>query len=182
VGGTRLSDLEIGLFCILLLIGGNETTRHTLAHALLLLIEHPGECDRLRQEPARSHTATDEILRHSSALMQFTRIATTDTELAGVRIAQGEQLRLWHTSANRDETVFDAPGRFDIGRKENPYLTFGGGPHICLGATLARLEIRVMLEELLPQVASMELSSAPTRLRSDLINGITHLPIRLVPS
>jgi cholest-4-en-3-one 26-monooxygenase len=183
VGGTRLSALEIGLFCILLLIGGNETTRNSLAHALLLLIEHPGECDRLLQEPGLSHSATDEILRYSSALMQLTRIATTDTELAGVQIAEGEQVRLWYASANRDETVFDAATRFDVGRSENSYLTFGGGgPHICLGATLARLEIRVMLEELLPYVTSVELSSAPTRLRSNLVNGITHLPVRVVPS
>ena len=177
--GSRLSELEIGLFCILLLIGGNETTRNTLAHGLLLLIEQPAERQRLLEDTGLSQSATNELLRFSSALMQFTRIATTDTQVAGTQIAAGEKVRLWYASANRDESVFNDAHRFDVGRGDNPHVTFGGGgPHICLGASLARLEIRVMLEELLPHVSSLELASSPVRLRSSFINGIKHLPIR----
>jgi cholest-4-en-3-one 26-monooxygenase len=180
--GTQLTELELGLFCILLLIGGNETTRNTLAHGLLALIEHPEELARLVERPELSELAADEILRHSSALMQFTRIATTDTSIAGVPIAEGDQLRLWYASANRDESVFDAPERFHVRRDPNPLLTFGGGgPHICLGSSLARLQVRVMFEELLPHIGAMELTGPPARLRSNFVNGIKHLPLRMAP-
>jgi cholest-4-en-3-one 26-monooxygenase len=180
VDGARLSELELGLFCILLLIGGNETTRNTLAHGLLALVEHPQERAALVADPGRAGAATEEILRFSSALMQFTRIATTETQVGGVTVAPGDQLRLWYASANRDEAVFEAPDAFRIRRPAKPVLTFGGGgPHICLGASLARLEIRLMTEELLPYVGSIELTGPPERLRSNFVNGIKHLPIRV---
>jgi cholest-4-en-3-one 26-monooxygenase len=183
IDGERLSELELGLFCILLLIGGNETTRNTLAHGLLALLDHPDERERLTQDPTLSTAATDEILRYGSALMHFTRIATTDTEVAGAAIAAGDQVRLWYASANRDESVFADPDRFDVGRRHNPHVTFGGGgPHICLGASLARLEIRLMLEELLPYLRFMELVAPPVRLRSSFLAGIKHLPVRFAGS
>jgi cholest-4-en-3-one 26-monooxygenase len=180
VDGSKLSELEIGLFGILLLIGGNETTRNSLAHGLVALVEHPDERRRLAEQPELFPAATDEILRHSSALMQFTRIATSDTDVAGVPIAEGDQLRLWYVSANRDEAVFAEPDAFRVARERSPILTFGGGgPHICLGASLARLEIRVMFEELLPHLDAVELTAPPVRLRSNFLNGVKHLPVAL---
>jgi cholest-4-en-3-one 26-monooxygenase len=181
IDGEHLSEFELALFCILLLIGGNETTRNTLAHSVIALAERPEARLRLSQDPALWPGAVDELLRHSSALMQFTRRATTDTEIAGQRIAKDDLLLLWYSSANRDERAFTEPDRFDIGRAHNkPIVTFGGGgPHICLGASLARLEIQVLLQELLTRTSDLEVTGPPDRLRSTFINGIKHLPLRM---
>jgi cholest-4-en-3-one 26-monooxygenase len=181
IDGGRLSELELALFCILLLIGGNETTRNTLSHSILLLVEHPDARLQLSREPGLWPAAVEEMLRHSSALMQFTRRATKETEIAGQRIAAGDLLALWYCSANRDEQAYDTPDRFDVGRTApKPAVTFGGGgPHICLGASLARLEIRLLLEELLSRAGDIVLRSPPVRLRSNFINGVKHLPLRM---
>ena len=183
IDGERLSELELGLFCILLLIGGNETTRNTLAHAAIALTDHPDQRRRLLADPALLPTATDEMLRYSSALMQFGRTATADVQLHGETIRVGEKLQLWFTSGNRDESVFTDPDTFDVGRAPNPHLTFGGGgPHICLGASLARLEIRLMLEQLLMHAPEFVVTGPAVRLRSSSINGVKHLPVRMGPS
>lgn len=180
VDGERLSELEIGLFCILLLVGGNETTRHTIAHSALALVDHPDQRRRLLEDRSLFPSAVEEMLRFSSALLQFRRTAVSDTTIGGQRIAEGDRVILWYVSANRDDAVFVSPERFDVGRSPNPHLAFGGGgPHVCLGAHLARLQLRVLFEELLSRTQSMELAAPPVRLRSTLLNGVKHLPLRL---
>jgi cholest-4-en-3-one 26-monooxygenase len=183
VDGERLSDLEIGLFCILLLVGGNETTRNTIAHGVLSLIDYPGQRLSVVGDRSLLPGAVEEMLRFSSALMQFRRTATTDTTIGDQVIAEGDKVVLWYTSANRDETVFSSPDGLDVGRSPNPHLAFGGGgPHICLGASLARLQLRVLFDELFTRVGAIELAARPVRLRSNFLNGIKHLQVRVTAS
>jgi cholest-4-en-3-one 26-monooxygenase len=183
VGGEQLSDLEIGLFCILLLVGGNETTRNTIAHGLISLIDYPGQRRSVVEDRSLLSGAVEEIVRFSSALMQFRRTATIDTTIGGQVIAEGDKVILWYASANRDETVFSSPDVLDVGRSPNPHLGFGGGgPHICLGASLARLQLRVLFDELFARVGAIELTAPPVRLRSNFLNGIKRLPVRVTAS
>ncbi len=183
VAGERLSELELGLFCILLLVGGNETTRNTIAHGALALAEHPEQRRRLREDPSLLPVAVDELLRYSSALLQFRRTATRDTTIGAQLIAEGDRVVLWYPSANRDESVFEAPDVFDVARNPNPHLAFGGGgPHVCLGAHLARLQLRILFDVLCRGVQSIDLAGPPIRLRSNFLNGIKHLPLRLTPA
>jgi cytochrome P450 len=136
---------------------------------------------RLRDDPeGLSASATEEILRASSVTMHFRRTATEEVEMRGKTIAAGDRVVMWYPSANHDEEVFDEPFRFDIRREPNDHLAFGTGRHLCLGASLARLEVRVVFEELLRRVASVEIIGEPDRLRSNFINGIKHLPVRVV--
>ena len=174
-----LSDLEFKNFFALLMVAGNETTRHTLAHGLLALIEHPDQWRALREDPGLAESATEEILRWSTVTMHFRRTATRDVELSGARIRAGDRVVVWYISANFDESAFPEPFRFDIARDPNEHLAFGIGHHVCLGAWLARLEIRVALEELLARVEGAELVGPVSRLRSNFIRGIKHLPVRL---
>jgi cytochrome P450 len=178
--GQRLTDLEFKNFFTLMMVAGNETTRHTISHGLTYLIDHPEQMEQLRDNPAGlSATATEEILRASAVTMHFRRTATEDVEMRGASIRAGDRVVMWYPSANYDEEVFEDPFRFDIRRDPNDHLTFGTGRHVCLGASLARLEVRVVFEELLKRVASMELTAEPDRLRSNFINGIKHLPVRV---
>jgi len=178
IDGDRLSQLEIDMFFMLLAVAGNETTRNLLSHGLLALIEHPDERRRLIDDPQLLDTAIEEMLRYSSPVMHFRRTAARDTEIGGQPINEGEKVIFWHSSANRDEEVFADPDRFDVGRKPNEHVAFGGGgSHFCLGANLARLEIRVMFTELLREMPELELSGPVERLRSNFINGIKHLPV-----
>lgn len=177
--GEPLTDLEFKNFFTLLMVAGNETTRHTISHGLAYLVDHPDQMEQLRDDPdGLSTTATEEILRASTVTMHFRRTATEDVELRGARIRAGDRVVMWYPSANYDEEVFDDPYRFDIRRHPNDHLTFGTGRHICLGAALARLEVRVLFEELLARVASIEITETPVRLRSNFINGIKHLPVK----
>ncbi|HSK07206.1 MAG TPA: cytochrome P450, partial [Acidimicrobiia bacterium] len=179
--GRPLTDLEFKNFFTLMMVAGNETTRHTISHGLLFLLDHPEQMGRLRDDPkGLSASATEEILRASSVTMHFRRTATEEVELRGRRIAAGDRVVMWYPSANHDEEVFDQPFRFDIEREPNDHLAFGTGRHVCLGASLARLEVRVVFEELLRRVASVEIMGEPDRLRSNFINGIKHLPVRVV--
>ena len=163
-----------------MMVAGNETTRHTISHGLIYLLEHRDQLDQLRDDPARlSAPATEEILRASSVTMHFRRTATEDVVLRGRTIRSGDRVVMWYPSANHDEEVFDSPFTFDIRRQPNDHLTFGTGRHVCLGASLARLEVRVVFEELLRRVASIEITGPPDRLRSNFINGIKHLPVRV---
>ncbi|HSO49121.1 MAG TPA: cytochrome P450, partial [Acidimicrobiia bacterium] len=178
--GQRLTDLEFKNFFTLMMVAGNETTRHTISHGLTYLIDHPEQMEQLRDNPAGlSATATEEILRASAVTMHFRRTATEDVEMRGASIKAGDRVVMWYPSANYDEEVFEDPFRFDIRRDPNDHLTFGTGRHVCLGASLARLEVRVVFEELLKRVASIELTAEPDRLRSNFINGIKHLPVRV---
>ena len=183
IGGDRLTELEFDLFFLLLAVAGNETTRNLIAHGQLALMDHPDQRARLIADPSLVPHAVDEMLRWGTPVMHFRRTAQRDTEIRGQRIAEGDKVVIWYISANRDEDMFDDPYRFDIGRTPNEHVAFGGGgPHFCLGANLARLEIRVMFEELLRRIPDMEPSGPVQRLRSNFINGIKHMPVQFTPT
>jgi cholest-4-en-3-one 26-monooxygenase len=181
VDGDTLSELDFNLFFMLLSVAGNETTRNAIAHGMNAFLENPDQYERLAADPqGMIGTATEEILRWASPVMYFRRNARQDVPLRDVTIKAGDKISLWYISANRDEEVFTDPFRFDIGRDPNPHIAFGGGgPHFCLGAQLARLEIRVLFEELVARVPRVEQRGAADRLRSNFIGGIKHLPVRL---
>ncbi len=181
VDGERLTPGELDRFFQLLVVAGNETTRNHLTGGLYALSLHPDQWARLRRDPDLLPRALDEVLRWWPPVIQFRRTATKDTTLAGQPIAEGDKVVIFYASANRDETVFDDPDRFDIDRDPNPHLSFGIGPHFCLGATLAKLEARVMLTELFRRLPDLEVAGSPERLRSNFINGIRHLPVRFTP-
>ena len=178
VEGERLSELELDLFFLLLTVAGNETTRNLISHGQLALMEHPDQRDKLLANPDLLPSAIEEMLRWASPVMHFRRTVTTDTEVGGQPLKDGDKVVIWYISANRDEAVFDDSYTFDIARQPNPHVAFGGGgPHFCLGANLARLEIRVMFDELLKRAPDMQLAGEVSRLRSNFINGIKHLPV-----
>jgi cytochrome P450 len=178
IDGDRLSEHEFDLFFLLLITAGNETTRHAMSNGLLTLLEHPAERDRLLADPALIPTAVDEILRWTPSLLHFRRTATRDVELRGQTIRAGDKVALWYVSGNRDGDQFPDADHFDIGRTPNRHLAFGlGGPHFCVGAHLARLELRVWLEEMLPVLGELELAGEPARLRSNFFNGVKSLPV-----
>jgi cholest-4-en-3-one 26-monooxygenase len=182
VDGERLSRADFSSFFMLLLVAGNETTRNLISGGMLALIEHPAERARLMADRALLPTAIEEMLRWVSPVNVFRRTATRDTELRGHRIREGDMVALFYASANRDDEVFANPNAFDVGRTPNDHLAFGIGPHFCLGANLARLEIRVMFEELLRRLPDIELAGTPERLRSYFINGIKRMPVRFTPT
>jgi cytochrome P450 len=160
-----------------MMVAGNETTRHTISHGLIFLHESPEQLETWRSDlPGRSEDATEEILRASGVTMHFRRTVVEDTEVRGVPMAAGDRIVMWYTSANYDEDVFTDPYRFDVGRKPNPHVTFGTGRHVCLGASLARLEVRVFFEEFLQRVETFDVGT-PDLLRSNFIRGIKHLPV-----
>jgi cholest-4-en-3-one 26-monooxygenase len=182
VDGERLSDLEFDLFFELLAVAGNETTRNLISHGMLALAENPDQRDLLLGDPSLLPGAVDEMLRYASPVMYMRRTARADLELHGERIREGDKVALWYIAANHDPEVFADPHRFDIRRTPNDYLAFGGGgPHFCLGSHLAKLEIRVMFEELLTRLPGVELNGPVQRLRSNFINGIKHMPVRFTP-
>ena len=178
VNGQPMTDLEFGYFFVQLVTAGNDTTRTMISSGLLALLEHPDQLDRLLADPSLIPSALDEILRYANPLHYFRRTATTDAVVRGQEIKAGEKLAMIYTSANRDEDVFDAPDRFDIGRTPNPQLSFGIGEHYCLGVHLAKLEGRIWLEELLASGATVELAGQPRRQRSNLNNALKALPVR----
>jgi cytochrome P450 len=180
--GEPMSDVDFGSFFVQLVTAGNDTTRTMLSSGTLALVQHPDQLALLRDDPAVIPSAVEEILRWANPLHCFRRTATRDTDLAGVRIEEGQKVAMLYTSANRDEDVFADPQRFDVTRDPNPHLSFGIGPHFCLGAHLARLEGRVFFEELLATFPSIELAGTPQRIRSNLNNGLRSLPVRLGPS
>jgi cytochrome P450 len=164
-------------------VAGNETTRQAIAHGMLALMEHPEELSRLRDDPSLMPTAVDEIIRWATPVLHFRRTATCDVELRGQTIREGDKVVTWYISANRDERVFDHPYRFDVGRRPNDHVSFGrGGPHFCLGAHLAKLEVKVMFEELLPRLQSIEPAGPPERIRTNFTNAFRAMPVRAVAS
>jgi cytochrome P450 len=175
-----LNEHEYHNYFSLLMIAGNETTRHTITSGMLALIQHPDQMAMLKADPSLIPAATEEILRWATPVMHFRRTATKDTELGGERIAAGDKVVTWYISANRDESIFPDPYTFDVTRSPNDHVVFGpGGPHFCLGAHLARLETRILFEELLPRISSIELTGPVERLRSNFINGIKRMPVRV---
>jgi len=176
--GERLSELELDLFFMLLAVAGNETTRNLMSGAMVAFSQFPDQWERLRNDRTLLPSAVEEMLRFVTPVMNFRRQATEDVEIAGQSIKEGEKIVFFHSSANRDETVFEDPDRFDIGRKPNPHMAFGGGgPHFCLGANLARMEIIVMFEHLLDRLPDIHVNGPVERLQSNFINGVKHLPV-----
>ena len=179
--GSRLSEQEFGTMFILLTTAGNETTRHTISLGLVDLLTHPDELARLVADPSLASTAADELLRRAHPVHHFRRTATQDVVLHGRRIKRGDKVTIWYASANYDDRKFPDPYRLDVGRTPNKHVTFGlGGPHFCLGAHLAKLEVRIWLEEMVPHLSRLELAGEPVRLRSNFFNGIKRLPVRIV--
>ncbi len=177
-----LSQREFDVYFVLLATAGNETTRHTITHGLLGLLEHPDQMQRLRDDPELFKPAAEEMLRWATPVHHFRRTTTCETELAGTTIPAGAKVTTWFVSGNRDEDVFPEPDTFDVGRTPNKHMAFGpGGIHHCMGAHLARMEIRIAFEELLKRVGTIELAGEPERLRSNFFNGIKRLPVRVAP-
>ena len=181
-----LNQQEFDVYFILLATSGNETTRHTITHGLLALLEHPEEMAKLRaagDDLALRKSAAEEMLRWATPVHHFRRTAAVDTELAGTPISAGDKVTTWFVSGNRDESVFERPDAFDIARTPNRHMAFGpGGIHHCMGAHLAKMEIRIAFEELLARVDEIELTGSPERLRSNFFNGIKRLPVRVTHS
>jgi len=178
VDGQRIDPRLLDGFFLLLVIAGNETTRNTIAGGLLALIEHPDQRRLLLDDPALVPGAVEEMLRWVTPVLHFRRTATADTEIRGQRIHEGDKVVMWYPSANRDESVFPDGDVFDVRRTPNEHLAFGEGQHFCLGAWLARLELRVMFEELLRRLPDVELAGPVTRLRSYFLSGFTSMPVR----
>lgn len=180
VDGEKLTEHEFNSFFLLLALAGNETTRTATTHGMHLLIHHPEQRRRLVEDRSLVPKAIEEVLRYEPPVIYFRRTATRDTTLRGVEIRAGQKVTMWYPSANRDEEVFADPDRFDILRDPNPHLSFGIGEHFCLGANLARLELTVCFEELLARMPHLELGGEPKRLRSNFINAIKEMPVRVV--
>jgi cytochrome P450 len=182
VEGEKLTDLEFDMFFLLLINAGGDTTRNLVAGGMLALLDHPGERRALAADPALLPSAIEEMLRFVSPVVHFRRTATRDTELAGVKIAAGDKVVVFYASANRDESVFAEPERFDVRRAPNEHVAFGGGGvHYCLGANLARVETRALFEQVLARLPDLELAGPVERLRSSFISGPRRMPVRFTP-
>ena len=178
VDGERLDDAEVTFFFGFLMFAGNDTTRNTASGAMRALIEHPDQRRKLIDDPSLMPLAVEEFLRWVSAVMHLRRTATRDTEIAGQPIAEGDKVVIWYVSGNRDESVLANADAFDVSRPEFHHQAFGGGGrHFCLGNQLARLELRVLFEELLPRIPDMELAGEPKRLLTNFNNELTSLPV-----
>jgi cytochrome P450 len=175
---SRLTDGELTNFFILLFTAGSETTRKAISGGMLELLRDPQQLEWLRTRPSVPIAAVEEIVRFTTPSVYKRRTATRDTKLGGQSIAAGDKVTVWEMSANRDAAVFDEPHRFDLGRDPNPHVGFGRGPHFCLGANLARLEIKVLLEEFLASAHDIELAGSPVYTRDNRLFGLRSLPIR----
>ena len=164
-------------------MAGNETTRNLMSGAMYTFFQHPDQWQRLRNDRSLLPTAIEEMLRFVTPVMNFRRRRPRTWRSAGVPIKEGDKVVFFHASANRDEDVFADPDAFDIGRDPNPHMAFGGGgPHFCLGANLARMEIRVMFEHLLDRLPDIRQDGPVQRLQSCFINGVKHLPVAFTPT
>jgi cytochrome P450 len=178
-----LSPQDFNNYFSLLVIAGNETTRHAISNAMLGLIEQPEQLRLLQEKPELISAAVEELLRWASPVYHFRRTATTDVELGGKQVRAGDKVVMWFASGNRDETVFADPYAIDVTRTNVDHMTFGkGSPHLCMGAGLARMEIRLMFEELLPRLRDIEVAGDVPRIRSNFVNGIKRFPVRIVPA
>ncbi|MFD0900331.1 cytochrome P450 [Actinomadura sediminis] len=181
VDGRRLTDREFCNFWLLLVVAGNETTRHLISGALQALHDHPAERERLVSGAVPMASAVEELIRWVTPIMQFRRTAVRDTTLGGRPIRAGDKVVMYYASANRDPAVFDAPDALDLARDPNPHLAFGTGPHFCLGAHLARLELTALLTALGPNLARFEPLGPAVRLESNFVNGVKSMPARFAP-
>ncbi len=167
---------------VLVLVGGNETTRNSISHTVAAFAANPEQWDKVRADPEILSGAVREMVRHATPVIHFRRTATADTELHGQRIRAGDKVVVWYSSGNRDETVFDDPDRFDIARPNNRHLGFGSGPHICVGSRLAELQLKLLFTQLAARVKRFELIAPPRRFRSNFINGLKNLEVVLIPA
>jgi cytochrome P450 len=180
IDGDRLTPAEYGLFFMLLINAGGDTTRNLLAAGMLALFDNPHQRRRLQENlDALLPGTVEEMLRYVSPVIYMRRTATCDTELGGMKIGAGDKVVMYYGSANRDETIFANPDEFDVRRAPNDHIAFGGGgTHFCLGAHLARLEIQVMLREILTRLPDIEPAGLPQWLASNFISGLTRLPVQ----
>ncbi|MEK7426491.1 MAG: cytochrome P450, partial [Actinomycetota bacterium] len=180
IDGDQLTDAEFCNFFQLLVFAGNETTRTAISNGLLAFMQNEGQLAALRADPALIPQAVEEVIRYATPVLHMRRTATRDTELHGVNIAAGDKVVIWYASANFDEAAFPAPLAFDVSRPLKPeHVAFGAfGPHHCLGAPLARLEIRLLLEQLVRRNIEVEQSGPVVRVRSNFVNGVLSLPCR----
>lgn len=177
--GRDLTEQEFCNYFLMLVVAGNETTRHSISHGIKAFADFPDQWERFRRGDIDAKVAADEIFRWATPVHFVRRVAMIDTELSGARIAAGEKIALYYASGNRDETQFDDAHRFVVDRTPNNHMSFGrGGPHFCLGNHVARLQVRVLLEEMRQRVAAIELTGPADRLRSNHVHGIKHLPAR----
>ncbi|WP_167097495.1 cytochrome P450 [Mycobacterium sp. DL592] len=176
IDGESLSEVEFAFFVILLAVAGNETTRNAMTHGINAFFDNPDQWELFKRE--RPATAVDEIIRWATPIHCFQRTALTDVELGGVTIRKGQRAGLFYSSANYDEDVFEEPFRFNILRDPNPHMSFGGnGAHFCVGANLARMEIKLIFDEIANQIPDISKLGEPERLRSGFVNGVKDLPV-----
>jgi cytochrome P450 family 142 subfamily A polypeptide 1 len=182
-GSVLRDDGEVGMEGLLLLNGGSDTTRHVISGAMLALLQHPDQLSRLAQDPDLMPTAVEEFIRWVTPILNMRRTATRDLDLAGTPVREGDEILMMFSSANRDETKFEAPERFDVTRDPNPHLAFGLGTHFCLGASLARLELRVAFEELLRRLPDLHLAPGfePTFVPNAFVRGLGSLELEFTP-
>ncbi|MCH7601006.1 MAG: cytochrome P450 [Myxococcales bacterium] len=178
IDGKDLPPRELLSYFFLLVVAGNETTRNAMSGGLLALIQNPEQLEKLRKDPTLVDTAVEEILRWTTPVIQFCRTATRDFELRGQTIRSGDSMCLFYPSANRDEEVFDQPFEFWVDRQPNHHLAFGIGEHFCLGANLARLELRILFRQLAERLIEVELTEPVERLQSSFLGGVKHMKIR----
>jgi cytochrome P450 len=179
IDGERLSNSDYRNLFQLLVFAGNETTRTAITHGAMAFADHPEQWHALSAHPDLMEPAIEELLRWTTPVLHMRRTATADTVLAGTAVAKGDKVVMWYASANRDETVFERPYEFDITRSENPHFSFGGGgPHFCLGAFLAKMEIRVLLEEMLRRDLTLERTGEPVRASSNFVHGVLSVDMK----
>jgi linalool 8-monooxygenase len=182
VNGAPVGFAEFTGNLVLALVGANETTRNSISHSLIAFAENPDQWDAIRADPALLQNAVREMVRHASPVMHMRRTATADTEIGGQPIAKGDKVVLWYASANRDEAAFAEPDRFDIRRGNIQHLGFGSGQHVCVGSRLAEMQLRVVFGMLARHVRSFEVMARPRRFRSNFINGLKNLDLRMMPA
>lgn len=184
VDGERLDETEFDMFFLLLCVAGNETTRNSITRGMHAFFEFPEQWDKYRSDPARyADTATEEIVRWATPVLNFRRQAMADYDLGGVKISAGDKVVMWHIAANRDPRAFDDPWAFDIERSPNDHVGFGGGgPHFCLGANLARMEIRLMFAAIAERLGDIRLDGEVEYLRSNFIGGVKKMPVAFTPT
>ncbi len=180
--GVPLSDTDFDNYFLLLVIAGNETTRQAISNTMLGLMAQRDQLRAMQEDPALITSGLEELLRWASPVYHFRRTATRDVELGGKSVREGDKVVMWFASGNRDDSHFEDPYRIDVRRQNVDHLTFGkGSPHLCLGNALARLEVRLMFEELLPRIADIELAGDVARVRSNFVNGVKRFPVAVKP-
>jgi cytochrome P450 len=179
--GVPLDDKDFDNYFLLLVVAGNETTRQAITHSMKALMDNPEQWQWFLDHPEKAQVAVEELVRYASPVYHFRRTATRDVELHGQQIKEGDKVVMWFASGNRDDAKFEDPYTLDLSRFPNDHMTFGKGPHTCMGANLARLEMRILFETLLPRLERIEQTGDIVRVRSNFVNGIKRFPVRVTP-